>query len=290
MLTVVGGAPKTNPLGPWGTPGPGNFLPQAGGGGVDADDSRVGNAVFRNDRVWYAQTINLPPSSGVGFGLHTAVQWVELDTTGAFVQGGRIEDTHATPWNGGHSYAFASIAVNARDDALVGFSEFQSNDYVDAAYAFRAGTDAPNTLARAGDAQRRRGAVQRRPAAASIAGATTAAHRLTRRTISLCGRCRSTRESQRVGETAPAAGELGGAGSAAARRCRNRSAGCRRSSATRSRRRGSESRQRIAASGRCGGCNPRRSAAAGSSAKARAQARYAEATQESAWWSAASRA
>ena len=145
-LTVVGGAPKTNPLGPWGTPGPGNFLPQAGGGGVDADDSRVGNAVFRNGHVWYAQTINLPPRSGVGFGLHTAVQWVELATTGAFVQGGRIEDTHATPWNGGHSYAFGSIAVNAKDDALVGFSEFQSDDYVDAAYAFRAGTDAPNTL------------------------------------------------------------------------------------------------------------------------------------------------
>ena len=145
-LTLVGGAPKTNPLGPWGTPGPGNFLPQSDGRGVDADDSRIGNAVFRNGHVWYAQTINLPPSSGVGYGLHTAVQWVELDTTGAFVQGGRIEDAGATPWNGGHSYAFASIAVNARDDALVGFSEFQSSDYVDAAYAFRAGTDPPNTI------------------------------------------------------------------------------------------------------------------------------------------------
>jgi len=145
-LTLVGGAARTNPLGPWATPGPGNFLPQSDGRGVDADDSRVGNAVFRNGHVWYAQTINLPPSSGVGYGLRTAVQWVELDTTGAFVQGGRIEDAHAMPWNGGHSYAFASIAVNARDDALVGFSEFQSNDYVDAAYAYRAGTDAPNTI------------------------------------------------------------------------------------------------------------------------------------------------
>ena len=145
-LTVVGGAPKTNPLGPWGTPGPGNFLPQADGRGVDADDSRVGNAVFRNGHVWYAQTINLPPSGGVGFGLHTAVQWVELDTSGAFVQGGRIEDAGAMPWNGGHSYAYASIAVNARDDVLVGFSEFQSDDFVDAAYAYRAGTDAPDTM------------------------------------------------------------------------------------------------------------------------------------------------
>ena len=102
------------------------MLPQSDGRGVDANDSRVGNAVFRNGHVWYAQTINLPPSSGVGYGLHTAVQWVELDTSGASCQGGRIEDAGATPWNGGHSYAFASIAVNARDDAIVGFSEFQS--------------------------------------------------------------------------------------------------------------------------------------------------------------------
>ena len=145
-LTVVGGAPKTNPLGPWGTPGPGNFLPQADGRGVDADDSRVGNAVFRNGHVWYAQTINLPPSGGVGFGLHTAVQWVELDTNGAFVQGGRIEDARAMPWNGGHSYAYAAIAVNAQDDVLVGFSDFQSNDFVDAAYAYRSGADAPDTM------------------------------------------------------------------------------------------------------------------------------------------------
>ena len=145
MLAIVGGGPKTNPLGPFGTPGPLNVLPQDGGRGVDSGDSRAGNAVFRNGHVWYAQTIALPPG-GTGYGTHTAVQWVELDTTGAFVQGGRIEDARALPWNGGHSYAFPSLAVNSRDDVLVGFSEFQSTDYVDAAYAYRAGTDPPNTV------------------------------------------------------------------------------------------------------------------------------------------------
>ena len=116
--------------------GPGNFLPQADGTRGRRGRFPRRNAVFRNGHVWYAQTINLPPSGGVGFGLHTAVQWVELDTTGAFVQGGRIEDARAMPWNGGHSYAYAAIAVNARDDVLVGFSDFQSNDFVDAAYAY----------------------------------------------------------------------------------------------------------------------------------------------------------
>jgi hypothetical protein len=144
-LAVVGGGPKTNPLGPFGTPGPLNVLPQDGGRGVDSGDSRAGNAVFRNGHVWYAQTIALPPG-GTGYGTHTAVQWVELDRVGAFVQGGRVEDAHALPWNGGHSFAYPSLAVNARDDVLVGFSEFQSTDFVDAAYAYRAGTDPPNTI------------------------------------------------------------------------------------------------------------------------------------------------
>jgi hypothetical protein len=147
MLSLVGGAPKTNPLGSFSTPGPLNVLPQDIGRGVDAGDARPGNAVFRNGRVWYAQTIAMPPGSNApGFGTHTDVQWVALDTTGAFVQGGRIEDLRALPWNGGHSYAFPSIAVNARDDVLVGFSEFQSTDFVDAGYAYRAGTDPPNTI------------------------------------------------------------------------------------------------------------------------------------------------
>jgi hypothetical protein len=145
-LTLVDGAPKTNPLGPWATSGPGNFLPQQDGRGIDSGDSRVGNAVFRNGHVYYAQTIGMPPSPGAGFVLRTGVQWVELDTSGNFVQGGRLDDRLALPWNGRHMYAFPSLAVNARNDLLLGFSEFQSSDFVDAGYAFRAGTDPPGTL------------------------------------------------------------------------------------------------------------------------------------------------
>jgi hypothetical protein len=144
-LTLVGGAPKTNPLGPWGTPGPANVLPQQNGRGIDAGDSRIGNAVFRNGHVYYAQTIAMPPG-GTGFGIHTAAQWVELDTSGNFVQGGRVEDPRANAWNRGHSYAFASLAVNARNDVLIGFSEFQAGDFADAGYAFRAGIDPPGTM------------------------------------------------------------------------------------------------------------------------------------------------
>ena len=36
--------------------------------------------------------------------------------------------------------------MNARNDVLVGFTEFQSDDFADAAYAYRAGTDPPWTM------------------------------------------------------------------------------------------------------------------------------------------------
>jgi PASTA domain len=145
-LTLVGGAAKVNPLGVWTSPGPGNVLSQQIGPGIDPGDSRIGDAVFRNGHIYYAQTVGFPVGGLVGAVLHSAVQWVELDTSGDFVQGGRIEDVSANPWNGGHSYAFGTLAVNSREDVLVGFSEFQSGDFVDAGYAFRAGTDPPNTI------------------------------------------------------------------------------------------------------------------------------------------------
>jgi hypothetical protein len=145
-LSLVGGAAKTNPLGPWTIPGSANALPQNGGFPADAGDARIGNAVFRNGHLFYAQTIGLPAGLAPGTESHTAVQWVELDTNGNFVQGGRISDSAATAANGGHWYAFPSLSVNAANDVLVGFSEFQSNDFPDAGYAFRAGGDAANTM------------------------------------------------------------------------------------------------------------------------------------------------
>ena len=144
-LTLVGGAPRTNPLGPFGSPGGADLAPQQGGFAISAGDARIGSAVFRNGHVYYSQTIGLP-FTGPGFALRTAVQWVELDTNGAFVQGGRIDDPLALPWNGRQWYAFGSLAVNGRNDILVGFSEFESDDYADAGYAFRSGSDPPGTM------------------------------------------------------------------------------------------------------------------------------------------------
>jgi hypothetical protein len=134
-VTLVGGGPKTNPLGSWAIPS-GNILPQHGGPGIDAGDSRVINAVYRNGGVFYAQTVELSSPT-----LRTAAQWVELSTSGDFVQGGRIDDP-----SGSHSYAYPSVAANAANDVLVNFGAFSAGAYASAAYAFHAGTDAPNTI------------------------------------------------------------------------------------------------------------------------------------------------
>src|SRR5256884_1172236 len=143
--TVTGGtAPLTNPLGGWIIPGSGNVLPQLGGHGIDAGDSRILNAVFRNGNIYYAQSIGL---GGVNFNpTRTAAQWVEVNTSGMFLQGGRIIDPSATSSNGGHWYAYPSIAVNKNGDIMVGLSEFASTHYPNAAYAVHMSTDAAGTM------------------------------------------------------------------------------------------------------------------------------------------------
>jgi hypothetical protein len=144
--TLTGGNVLTNPLGPWTLPGSSDVLPQLGGYPVDSADARIGNAVFRNGHLYYAQTIGLPVGGEPGNPRRTAVQWVELDRSGAFVQGGRIVDPSASETNGGRWYAYPSLSVNAEDDVLVGFSIFRSSGYPSAGYAFRHGTDPSNAM------------------------------------------------------------------------------------------------------------------------------------------------
>ncbi|HEX8284019.1 MAG TPA: hypothetical protein VF588_11720 [Pyrinomonadaceae bacterium] len=147
---------KVRPGGGWTQPG-GDILPQTCVGspgvtcpttvrGIDVGDSQVrGNAVFRNGGIYYAQTVGIGASPGATV-THTAVQWTRLDTAGNFVDGGRIEDATANATNGGRWYAYPSIAVNKHNDVMVGFSEFESDDFADAGYAVRLGTDAAGTM------------------------------------------------------------------------------------------------------------------------------------------------
>ena len=151
---------QTRPGGGWTQPG-GDFLPQTCVPGVsiptqvcpattrriDVGDAQVrSNPVFRNNRIWYAQTIALPAGSFTTSSRGVA-QWTSLDApTGNVLDGGRVEDATATLLNGGKHYGYPSLTVNKNNDVLLGFSEFESDDYADAGYTFRLGTDAAGTM------------------------------------------------------------------------------------------------------------------------------------------------
>ena len=157
---TVPGTTKTRPGGGWTQPG-GDNLPQqcvpgvsiptqvcpATTRGADVGDAQVrSNPVFRNGNVWYAQTIALP-AGGLTINSRFAAQWTAVAaTTGDFVTGGRVEDAAATLNNGGRHYAYPSLAVNKNNDVLLGFTEAESDDYLDAGYAFRLNTDAAGTM------------------------------------------------------------------------------------------------------------------------------------------------
>jgi hypothetical protein len=116
-----------------------DFAPQSGATQlIQNNDARIHDAVFRNGSLWCAQTAFLPATTPT----HTAAQWWQIDPATANVQQfGRVEDTTAAQF-----FAFPSIAVNAYDDVLLGYSSFSATQFPSANYSLRLHTDAPNTM------------------------------------------------------------------------------------------------------------------------------------------------
>lgn len=113
---------------------------------IDPGDAFIrSNVVFRNGKIWYPQTIALP-AGGITNNSRLAAQWTALNPDGTFFDGGRVEDATATRVNGGKHYFYPSLTVNAVNDVLLGFSEAESDDYVDAGYVFRYGFDPAGTM------------------------------------------------------------------------------------------------------------------------------------------------
>lgn len=111
--------------------------PQSGGGAITItnNDSRMQRVVLRNGSIWAAHTIFLTSPS------RTGVQWWQFNPTNAVItQVGRIEDSTGTNF-----YAFPSIAVNAANQALIGYSAFSATTFASAAYSYRGVTDATTT-------------------------------------------------------------------------------------------------------------------------------------------------
>ena len=122
--------------GSWGGGGGADLLPQLGTTmKIAGGDSSIQNVVQRNGKLWTTHTVFL------GSGTRAAVQWWQLTTNGTVTQVARIDDP-----SGNNHFAYPTLAVNANNDMLIGYSRFGATQYVSANYAFRFSTDALNTL------------------------------------------------------------------------------------------------------------------------------------------------
>ena len=125
---------------PWesGPPNDADFAPQMGSTHlIQNGDDRVINVVYRNGNLWAAQNAFLP----AGAPTRTAAQWWQFTTNGTLKQFGRVDDGTGTNF-----YAYPSIAVNAEDDAVLGYSRFSANQFAGADYSIRLTSDPLNTM------------------------------------------------------------------------------------------------------------------------------------------------
>jgi concanavalin A-like lectin/glucanase superfamily protein len=105
---------------------------------IQNNDSRMQAVVYQNGSLWCAQSAFLPAATPT----HTAVQWWQIDPlSGNTLQFGRVEDS-----TGSNFYAFPSIAVNAYNDVLLGYTSFSAAQFASCNYSFRLHTDPPNVL------------------------------------------------------------------------------------------------------------------------------------------------
>jgi uncharacterized repeat protein (TIGR01451 family) len=140
-LTALGDV--TSSIGGWSAaPAGANFAPQLDGGGIDVGNDRVQNAVFRNNALWFAQTVFLPAG---GAPTRSAVQWWQINlanpTSPSLKQNARLDDP-----SGAKFFAVPSLAVNRDDEMLIGYTRFGADQYPSANYSFHYPLDGVNSM------------------------------------------------------------------------------------------------------------------------------------------------
>ncbi len=125
--------------GDWSNTSGGNFAPQSGTDKkINTVDARLENMIYRNGKLWTVHHVYLPAGNSP---TRSAVQWFELALDGTVLQHGRVDDP-----DGNMFYAFATIAVNAKEDLMIGYNSFSGDQYASSSYSFRYAADPPNTL------------------------------------------------------------------------------------------------------------------------------------------------
>jgi PKD repeat protein len=137
-VLTVGVATITGTI-PWQVPSSTNFGTQLGSGiQIDCGDDRLTSGVYRNHRLWTSHNAYLPATGNPN---RCSSEWWQVDTAGNIVQNSTIDDN-----TGAIFHFYPSVAVNANNDALIGYSTTGASIHPSSAYSYRAHTDAINTF------------------------------------------------------------------------------------------------------------------------------------------------
>lgn len=99
---------------------------------VSSGDRNPKNLVFQNGDIWFSQAIN--------YRGHSAVQWHQVNAvTGKIIQTGLIK-------NDTSNYIQTTIAVNKKNDVLIGFQEVNENSFISPRFAYRKAKNKPGTI------------------------------------------------------------------------------------------------------------------------------------------------
>lgn len=98
---------------------------------TSSGDRNPKNLVMQSGFIWFSQAVNVEGNS--------AVQWHQVKTDASIVQTGLIYDKNT-------NYIQTTIAVNSKNDVLVGFQETNANMFISPRLAFRYAKDKKGKL------------------------------------------------------------------------------------------------------------------------------------------------
>ncbi len=99
---------------------------------VSSGDRNPKNLVFQNSSIWFSQAVNCEGRS--------AVQWHQINVAnGEIIQTGLIKSDTS-------NYIQTTIAVNKKNDVLIGFQEVNSYSFISPRFAYRKAKDALGTV------------------------------------------------------------------------------------------------------------------------------------------------
>ncbi len=99
---------------------------------VSSGDRNPKNLVFQNGSIWFSQAVNCEGRS--------AVQWHQVNAAnGEIIQTGLIKSDTS-------NYIQTTIAVNKKNDVLIGFQEVNSHSFISPRFAYRKTKDALGTV------------------------------------------------------------------------------------------------------------------------------------------------